>query len=141
MITVLVCGSRTWGVLPRDDNIPDRFFAERLKKAREEVDLVTTKLDAFLASYPDMQLIEGGANGADSCGRMWAREKNVFCTTFLADWKQFGHGAGPVRNQQMLDAGHPDFVLAFSYKPITSGTQDMISRSEAAHVPTRVFPE
>jgi hypothetical protein len=38
--------------------------------------------------------------------------------------------AGPIRNQQMLDEGHPDLVIAFHDNMSESrGTRDMVGRA------------
>lgn len=60
---------------------------------------------------------------------------------FPADWKRYGKAAGGIRNQQMLDEGKPELVLAFVNKPIveSSGTWDMVRRSRNLHVPTHVL--
>ncbi len=44
-----------------------------------------------------------------------------------ADWDKFGKGAGPIRNQQMIDEGKPDLVVAF---PGGTGTADMVKRAK-----------
>ena len=47
---------------------------------------------------------------------------------FPADWKTHGKAAGPIRNQQMLDAG-ADLVIAFGGG---KGTADMVERARKA---------
>ena len=50
---------------------------------------------------------------------------------YPAPWKRFGPSAGGIRNQQMLDEGKPDLVVAF---PGGKGTADMVRRAENAGV-------
>jgi hypothetical protein len=76
-------------------------------------------------------IIEGGALGADYIARGWAIDRGVDYLTFVADWHGLGRAAGPLRNQQMLDEGKPDLVVAF---PGGSGTADMVRRAKAAGV-------
>lgn len=90
-------------------------------------------LDAYHSTIPITQIIEGGALGADRIGRDWAVANGVPHQTFPADWERYGRSAGPVRNQQMLDEGKPDFVLAF---PGGKGTANMVKLSKAAKIPT-----
>lgn len=107
---VIVCGGRDY-----DDRA--RVYAE---------------LDAL---SPDV-VIEGGANGADYCAYRWVREKRG-CEgweRYEAEWDKHGRGAGPLRNQRMLDEGKPDLVLAF---PGGRGTADMVRRAERAGVPVK----
>jgi predicted Rossmann-fold nucleotide-binding protein len=79
---------------------------------------------------PDL-IIHGGAPGADSLAAEYARETKTPVKAFLADWQTHGRAAGPLRNQQMLDEGKPDLVVAF---PGGIGTADMVRRAEAAGV-------
>jgi hypothetical protein len=76
-------------------------------------------------------LIEGGARGADACGKEWAFRRNVPFQTFEADWENQGSFAGPARNRRMIDEGAPDVVIAF---PGGRGTADMIRKAQRAGV-------
>lgn len=87
---------------------------------------VDAALDPLLARHgkDGLTIVTGGASGADSLAYMWACEHGVRFERFPADWRQ-GKKAGPIRNQQMLDAG-ADLVVAF---PGGSGTADMVRRA------------
>ncbi len=98
-----------------------------------DADLVARTLDAEAITH----VIQGGARGADRLGYDWARKRKVPVSTFNADWQRFGPKAGPLRNQQMLDEGKPDLVIAF---PGGRGTADMVRRALAAGVPVREVP-
>lgn len=76
-------------------------------------------------------LIHGGAKGADSLAGEWAERIGIKVEVYPADWDKFGKAAGGIRNQQMLDEGDPDLVIAF---PGGSGTADMIRRSRKAGI-------
>jgi len=76
-------------------------------------------------------VIQGSARGADLLGKMWALSRRVPCYAFPADWERYGKSAGPIRNQQMLDEGKPDLVIAF---PGGRGTADMVRRSKSRGV-------
>ena len=107
---VLVCGGRTY-----DDNI---------------------KLSAILDAYgPQISLlIHGGARGADKLAGEWAERHGVPVRVFPANWDQQHSSAGPIRNQQMLDQGKPDMVIAF---PGDRGTADMVKRAKIARIKVR----
>jgi len=107
MTRVLVCGGRDY-----DDEA--RVFEE---------------LDRLKPTF----VIEGGANGADSLAWRWAKRNLPFNSrrTFEANWSAHGKAAGAIRNQQMLDEGKPDLVLAF---PGGRGTADMVRRAKRAGV-------
>lgn len=75
-------------------------------------------------------VVQGGASGADKHARDWCSVRGTHCVTFAADWKKHGKAAGPIRNQQMIDAG-ADLVLAF---PGGRGTADCVARAKAAGI-------
>lgn len=113
--------------------------------------LVNITLDGLQARHRYIHIIEGGATGADTLARNWAKEVGkiiptyVTYQTFKANWddlsepcfakvrgsKVYNALAGQKRNQQMLDEGKPDLVVAF---PGGKGTADMIHRAKAADV-------
>lgn len=90
------------------------------------------RLSDELDRLPVSEIIEGGAPGADLLARQWAVANKVSVVTFKADWKIHGRAAGPIRNQQMIDDGSPELVLAF---PGGRGTADMMSRATKAGIP------
>lgn len=104
---ILVCGGRDF----------DDFFT---------LDMV---MEAYLEEVP--HIIHGGAKGADSLAGDWAYMNVLPCTVYPAQWNRHGKAAGPIRNQQMLDEGKPDLVVAF---PGGRGTADMIRRARKAGV-------
>ena len=92
-------------------------------------------LDLALAHFGPFVVVEGEAIGADFLARVWAKWRGLDYLPFPADWKQHGYRAGPIRNQQMLDEGAPDVVIAF---PGGTGTADMVARSRAKGLPVYI---
>lgn len=88
---------------------------------------------AWLRKYlqPEDVVIHGGARGADSIAGDFATGMGCEVLVFPAEWGKHGYAAGPIRNQQMIDEGKPDLVLAF---PGGRGTADMVRRAEAAKI-------
>lgn len=106
---VLVCGGR-------DYSDQTRVFKELI----------------FLRTSPGkLIIIEGGASGADALAADFAKRYWVEHIQFKADWGKHGKAAGPIRNQQMIEEGKPDLVLAF---PGGIGTANMIKQSKAAGI-------
>jgi len=95
-------------------------------------DAVFDALNELARQHGWLTIIEGGAKGADSLAREWARLRYHGLVTVPANWQLYGTSAGPIRNEEMLKSGEPDLVLAF---PGGRGTADMIHRAEAAGVP------
>lgn len=120
---VIICGSRTWD----DDQI---------------VDVI---LSGLAQEYAPLTVIHGAAPGADSMAEESAhvdqvRGRPVDVVPFPADWGRHGRAAGPLRNQQMLDEGKPDWVIAFTDNLEASrGTRDMVRRAHKAGVPCYVI--
>lgn len=77
------------------------------------------------------KIIHGDAKGADTMVNAYAIRHALGVQCYPADWTQWGKAAGPIRNQQMLDFGKPDFVIAF---PGGRGTADMVKRARKAKI-------
>jgi hypothetical protein len=137
-----VCGSRTYtGRQPIFDMLMGMY-------ENHSIGYLLTHMDHFT-------VIEGGAQGADALAEEWVRAVgphpgdqrgvnddicSVLHEQYPADWDKHGKAAGPIRNQQMLDEGHPEIVIAFVDKPLTSsrGTFDMVTRARDAGLPVYV---
>jgi YspA, cpYpsA-related SLOG family len=78
---------------------------------------------------PFTAVIHGGQRGGDNIGREWADLHKLPSVEYRANWRRFGKRAGPLRNQQMIDEGKPDMVIAL---PGGRGTADMINRAHDA---------
>lgn len=113
-LRLLVCGDRDW----EDDEFIRMILTNNWKRIKV--------------------IIQGECRGADLFAKQWGEDilgkKYVF--GFRAKWLVYGKAAGPIRNQQMIDEGKPDFVLAFHDNFAASkGTVDMIKKAKKAHIP------
>ncbi|MGX1786886.1 DUF2493 domain-containing protein [Bosea sp. NPDC055332] len=75
--------------------------------------------------------------GADHMADEYAVVNWCAFEEYPADWRKHGRAAGPIRNQQMLDEGKPDVVVA---APGGKGTADMVRRANAANIPVIEVP-
>ncbi len=82
-------------------------------------------LDLCYGINSGMEIISGMARGADTLAANWAKSRNVPLHEFPAEWDKYQKKAGPIRNQQMIDEGHPDYGLRL---PGGVGTSDMAHR-------------
>lgn len=84
--------------------------------------------------------IHGAAAGADALVDRIAKTDwaGVAVERWPANWAEYGRGAGPIRNQQMVDMG-AECCLAFP-DPMSVGTWDCIRRAAAAGIKTRIYP-
>ena len=114
---VLVCGSR------------DFYNAKMIREV--------------LKTLPrDTVIIEGEARGADTHARIEGECLGFQIEKYPAQWDKYGKRAGYLRNQQMLDEGKPDEVIAFCSKATleeSRGTAMMVRIARDAGIPTRVF--
>ncbi len=85
----------------------------------------------WLAGEHSLEIIHGGAKGADSLAGEWARLTSTPCKVFKADWAKYGRAEGPIRNKQMLIEGKPDLVIAF---PGGKGTANMVKQAREAGI-------
>lgn len=104
---ILVTGARTW---------------EHIALVRE-----------FLAKYGPGRLVHGRARGLDTIAASIAsRLQGWSVEAHPADWGRYGNQAGPLRNQEMVDAGA---ALCGAFPDVTSiGTFDCVARAERAGI-------
>lgn len=74
-----------------------------------DVKLLEEKLGAFKNQI--IELISGGAQGADTIAEAWAITNNVPVKLFKPDWKKYGRAAGIKRNKQIIESC--DYCIAF----------------------------
>jgi hypothetical protein len=120
MLRLLVCGDRDWA----------------------NAESIAAQIRVM---HPDV-IIEGEARGADRIAHDIALEmgfiKGKTLLSFPADWQKYHKAAGPIRNQQMLDEGKPNRVIAFHSNITESkGTKDMVERARKAGIEVMVFKE
>lgn len=85
--------------------------------------LLFLECEAFLLGLGGVEIVSGGANGADKLGERFARDKGYKVTQFPADWDKFGKSAGYRRNKEM--AQYADILIAF-WDGMSKGTGHMI---------------
>lgn len=112
---LLICGDRNW----RDEGL--------IRGAVSQIQF-HRKIDV---------VIHGAARGADTLAGEVAESLGIPIEIYEAKWKDHGKRAGIIRNQQMLDEGKPDLVLACHDDLANSkGTAHMvrIARQSQIHI-------
>lgn len=109
---IIVCGSRNW----------------------VDYNAITSRLDRL---PENAVIVHGGAPGADRLAAMWAELTRHETEEHKADWDRHGKAAGPIRNQEMVDAG-ADLAIAFRLNGASRGTDDCIRRATSAGIPVEV---
>lgn len=117
---VLICGSRGW-------------------KDPTPINVLIAGLDVLAEGRGEkLTIIHGDARGADRLAGDVARRWGAEVIPVPADWDKYKKGAGPRRNQQMIDEYEPEMIYAFRATGKSSGTDDMVERGKAANIPTYV---
>ena len=92
---------------------------------------LSADLDYLLSkkSPDEVEIVSGGAAGADALAELYARSRGLAFRVFPADWRRWGKLAGPIRNRQMADYGSAAVVY---WDGRSRGSADMISSASAA---------
>lgn len=117
---ILVTGSRTW---------------------TDKVTIAQAIREAWLvAGRPyGVTVVHGGARGADYIADVYAKRLGFATEPHEAAWDMFGKAAGPIRNQEMVDAG-ADICLAF-IKNESNGATGCAKLAENAGIPVVYYRE
>ena len=89
--------------------------------------VVSLILDFNNLTKKQIEIISGGAEGADSLARRYAIENSIPFKELLADWKKFGKKAGYIRNVEIWN--YSDFGIAF-WDGVSKGTSHSIDLAE-----------
>lgn len=134
----LVCGGRNFGALdkhvrggPEWNRVYKeyRWAKRQLDRLAEQRSSYYEPDDNWLPS--DIEIIHGGASGADRIGDEWGAVNWCIVHEYPANWNKYGKSAGYIRNKQMLEEGKPDLVIAF---PGGRGTTNMINLARDAKI-------
>ena len=100
-----------------------------LEESDENLSIVTEIIKRNLDISKLTEIVSGGARGADSLAEKFAAQEDIPMRVFSADWSRFGKGAGPRRNQEIVD--YCDQLIAFFINEANStGTKDSVRRAK-----------
>ncbi len=97
-----------------------------------------------LLRYEDLSTVEiitGGAPGADALGERFAKRNDLKHKRFDANWYMFGKAAGPIRNEQMVKYAKEDdhCILVCFWDGKSKGTKNMIDVAQKYGLEIEVF--
>lgn len=95
----------------------------------------TLDIASFLPFIPTT-IVSGGAKGADTLAKGYARDNNIPLTEYLPNYKAYGRQAPILRNIQIVE--NCDFLIAF-WDGISRGTKFTIDYARKRGVPLQVF--
>lgn len=95
----------------------------------DNYNLLKIEVENFLLTYAiytpkdSIEIVVGGARGADSLGKEFAQRNLIRYKLFKPDWDGLGKRAGFVRNQEMGD--YASHLIVF-WDGVSRGTKHMI---------------
>lgn len=103
-----------------------------------DYNLLSSKLDTLFMNvdYNTVEIVSGGARGADSMGERYAKENGMQTKIFLPDWS-IGKQAGFIRNWEM--AKYADACVVFMHEDGTKGSEHMINLAKKEKLNLRVI--
>jgi len=122
---LIIAGDRKYSNRSKLYNEVDKFILSLVKDETEEI-----------------ELIGGGAKGADELGEEYAIEFEFDYRTFKADWDAHGKAAGPIRNREMAEytSQAPDKICAcIVFDGGGPGSANMIKTAKAFGLILRVI--
>lgn len=99
-------------------------------------DLLYEKCDIILQHCADIEVVSGGASGADYIGEQYAKSRGFKLKVFHAEWEKYGKSAGHLRNTSM--SLYADGCIAF-WDGASRGTKDMIQQAKDHGLKTRTI--
>lgn len=105
-----VIGSRTYNNYLEMEKILNHLIQSLLKKN-------------IIKNKKDIQIISGGAKGADNLARKYAKLNDIEIIEILPEWKKYGNAAGFKRNYKIWEKA--DFGIGF-WDGKSSGTKQSI---------------
>jgi hypothetical protein len=88
----------------------------------------------------EVTIISGHAKGADQLGERFAKELNLRCEVFPAEWDKYGKSAGYKRNVQMADVSNALIAFKSAYGK-NIGTGHMIDIAKQRKLLIRVIED
>lgn len=90
-------------------------------------------MSEFDLSFNQIEIVSGHCSGADKLGEAFAKNHNICCKIFPANWSNYGKAAGPIRNSEMIEYAYEStipIVVAF-VSPKSKGTIDTVNKAKA----------
>lgn len=101
--------------------------------------ILEREVNLFILNQTDfdgIEIVSGGAYGADKLGEAFAKKMKYKLTVFKPDWG-LGKAAGPIRNSQM--ANYATHCICF-WDGKSKGTKNMIELCKRNSIPYKVIP-
>ncbi len=107
----------------------------------DDYTLLETKCNNLLtekAKSCSIEIVSGGAKGADELGEVYAtynKYRGFTVKRFPADWEKYGRSAGYIRNREM--GGYASAAIVF-WDGVSRGSANMIETMKKLNKPVRI---
>lgn len=98
-------------------------------------ELMKEKFLHFTKGIEVIEIVSGGAKGADTLAERLAEELRITKHIILAQWKKYGRNAGPARNKEI--AKYANVMIAF-WDGKSRGTANAVKVMRELEKPVRV---
>lgn len=98
-------------------------------------DLLCEEVGKLTSEISEVEIVSGGAKGADMLGEHYAIDNNLQVKRFPADWERYGKAAGFKRNAEM--AQYADHCICF-WDGQSKGTGHMINLAKKSGLKVKV---
>jgi hypothetical protein len=88
---------------------------------------------------PDRVIVGDCPTGADLHARLWCYAHSFVPEVCVADWKQHGRAAGPIRNAELVRRAAVAGAVVLAFPRGGPGTADCIRQARAAGLEVLVF--
>lgn len=102
---------------------------------------ITDKMLFNIKQLYNIEIVQGGANGADKFAEIYANNHAYKCTLFKADWDKHGKSAGYIRNSEMHN-----YIKQFEHRGClcfwdgeSKGTQHNFKLANDISTPLRIY--
>lgn len=99
------------------------FGGREFTDYEEFIERVVEILDGLELTPDEVEIVEGGARGADRLAQNFSTNFGISHKLFKAEWDKLGKGAGHIRNRKMAE--YSDFGIGF-WDGKSRGTKNMI---------------
>lgn len=98
-------------------------------------------LDYLLKNQLQIEIISGGAKGADTLARQYAIKKGYLYKEFPADWNTYGKKAGYIRNKQMCEyiSQYAKYGMIAFWDGESRGTKQDIDLAKEMKIPYKII--
>jgi len=85
--------------------------------------LVCTVMELIRKKYPNIQIVVGGAKGADSCGKLYALKNKIPYVVYEAEVEKNGKKSDSIKREKMIKVSQ---VLVLFWDGVSSESEDML---------------